>query len=117
MKSILQKIKDKIFWILGGIISVLGIILAIEYEKKKIQKLKTETIMVKTKNDLGLSDIPTGEVRGREEVLKHLDYLAMEKLKQSTQEIANAKKTTDRPVADIVNGLNKHYGRRNEGDG
>lgn len=116
MKAILIKIKDKIVWILGGIIAILGIILAVDYEKKKIKKLKTELIMVKTKNELGLSEVHSGEVKGREEILKKQADALKQKIEQDSQEITDAKKVVDRSITDIVDGLNKRYGRTDEGN-
>jgi hypothetical protein len=115
MKNVLKKIKDKIVWILGGIIALLSLILAIEYEKKKIQKLKNETIMVKSKNEIAISGVESGEVNGREEILKTQDNVVQEKLKKDTQEILDAKKPKDRTIFDIADGFNNYYGRSNEG--
>ncbi len=116
MKSVLKKIKDKIVWILGGIIAFLGLILAIGYEKKKIQKLKNESIMVKAKNETAILGVESGEVKGKEEILKAQDEAMQEKLKEDTQEILDAKALKDRTAFDIADTLNKYYGRPNEGD-
>jgi len=49
MKKVLEAIKKYSLWIIGGLVAIVAALLAVEYEKKKIAKLKTNLNEYKNK--------------------------------------------------------------------
>jgi hypothetical protein len=95
-------------------VGILSIVLAIKYEKDKIQKLKNEARKAKFDSNVGLSGVKLGEVKGSENVLKAEDVNLQNWIRSDDKAIEEAKKPKDRTTEDTVSGFNRIYGRNNE---
>jgi hypothetical protein len=107
--DIWQWVKEKLQWIVGGVIVVLAIIFAVKYEKTKIASWKHRTVANHKLDQVRQSMEKTAELKAREEELRRQDELAethVMLIDNKLQEVAkDVEKRTADEVADRFNEL------------
>ena len=118
MKKALAWCRKYSLWILGGVLTLIGIILAVNYERDKITQLKVDKKIEKTKEE-------TAKLQGaRDEVLEHEAELGErdeelsvsvaaldEKIEGLVEERRVVEEASNEPrtAEQVSNGFNKRY--------
>jgi F0F1-type ATP synthase membrane subunit b/b' len=97
--------------VLAAIGAILSALLAIQYEKKKIDKLKGELNVAKVKGDNAI-DTGTKEAAKKYETrLEIEDKVIVQKIEDTKKEIEDARKNVEKMSgSEIANGFNSLYG-------
>jgi len=111
MIKIIDWIKKYGWMILSAIGVVLSALLAIQYEKKKVDKLKGELNIAKVKGENAIDTGKKEAAKRYEEKLETEDKVIVQNIEEIKEEIKDVRKDIEKlHGSEIANGFNNLYG-------
>lgn len=97
---VLTWLKDKALWIVGGIVLTLGIIFAVKFERKKIDRLKDKAN--KRLDEIHENDKKLAELEGQDKGLAKAEQYVEENIKELDKDLAKVEDDVEGRTADEV---------------
>lgn len=111
MIKVIAWVKKYGWMVLAAIGAILSALLAIQYEKKKIDKLKGELTVAKVKGDNAIDTGTKEAAKKYEAKLEVEDKVIVQKIEDTREEIEDARrKVEEMSGSEIANEFNNLYG-------